>query len=379
MEKPKTKLTNSNIGKLEPGRYHDGGNLILSVKPTGARSWVCRVTVQGRKRDIGLGGWPLTTLSEAREKAIDIRRAARDNKPVVADREASNFATCAEAFIKMRTPQWENAKTPDGWRASLATYAFPTIGKMRVNDITANHLLEILKPIWNTKNETAGRVRNRIENILDYAKTRGFREGENPARWSGNLEYLLPKPGAVAKVTHHAALPYKELPAFWKDLSKRTGSAASCLQWIILTVSRSGEGRGARYDEFSDGLWIVPPERMKQRKEHRVPLTPGAAKFIPVQIDDEPLLFPSQSGGQLSDMAFSSLMKRMKVEVTTHGFRSTFRDWAAECTDAPREIIEMCLAHAVYGDVEKAYARSDLLDKRRALMEIWTAFVTGAR
>lgn len=371
------KLTERFVKTAPPGRHHDGDNLILSVKPTGARSWICRVTVQGKKRDIGLGGYPLTTLAEAREKAIDIRRAARDNKPVVADREASSFAACAEAFIKMKTPGWENAKTPEMWRASLATYAFPIIGKMRVNDITANHLLDILKPIWTTKTETAGRVRSRIEAILDYAKTRGFREGDNPARWKGCLEYLLPKPGAVAKVTHHAALPYKALPAFWQDLSKRTGSAARCLEWIILTISRSGEGRGARFDELSEHIWTVPAKRMKQRKKHRVPICKAAAQFIPIQIDEEPLMFPSEAGTPLSDMAFSSLLKRMKVEVTTHGFRSTFRDWAAEQTDAPREIIEMCLAHAVYGDVEKAYARSDLLEKRRALMERWTAFVTG--
>lgn len=370
------RLTERLVRAAAKGRHYDGDCLILCVSGTGARNWICRVTVDGRKRDVGLGGYPLTTLAEARQKAIDVRRAARDGKPVAAAREAANFAACAEAFVKLKAPGWENPKTAENWRASLATYANPVIGKMRVANITANHVLEIIKPIWTTRTETAGRVRARIEQVLDYAKVRGFREGENPARWRGNLEFALPKPGAVSKVQHHAALPYTDVPAFWLELEQRRGSAARCLQWIILTCARSNEARGARHSEIADQIWTIPAERMKQRKAHRVPITEVAANLLPPHIYDD-LLFPSEGGAPLSDMAMNQLLRRMRSEVTAHGFRSTFRDWAAEQTDAPREVIELCLAHAVYGDVERAYARSDLLDKRRTLMERWTAFVAG--
>ena len=373
------KLTEKKV-KEATGRLYDGGGLSLQVRKGGSKNWSLRIQVDGKKSEYGLGGWPLVSLAEARDAAFELRKAIKRGEPPQRRKKLDSelFAALAEAYLTVHEHSWKNAKSAAQWRASLEAYAYKVIGKKTAQSITKDDMLAILEPIWKTKTETATRVRGRIEKILDYAKTRGLRTGENPARWAGHLANLLPKPRQVTAVTHHSAMDYRAIPEFWRRLEQIGGTGAAALRWTILTAARSGETRGATYDELDSLVWIVPAERMKAKKEHRVPLTDAALAAIPPRTDEKnPLLFPAVRGGKLSDMSISAVLKRMGLTVTVHGFRSTFRDWAGESTSHPREVIEHALAHQLKDKAEAAYARSDLLDKRRRLMQDWAAYVTS--
>ena len=288
----------------------------------------------------------------------------------------------AEEYIKGHEASWRNDKHRYQWRQSLSTFAYPALGDTDVAAIGMTDVLKVLQPIWTTKTETASRTRGRIETILAYATVRGWRTGSNPATWRGNLAMVLPPPDKVAPVQHHAALPWQQMPAFWTKLRDRTGAGALCLQFTILTAARSGEARGAQWGEIDlDGsLWTIPAARMKAGKPHRVPLSEAAKIVLRLAAEgreqDAGLIFPGLKRGQpMSDMTLGAVLKRMgRADLTPHGFRSSFRDWAAEATDAPNHVVEQALAHAIGNSVEAAYRRGDLLERRRKLMEEWAAF-----
>ena len=363
--------------------------LYLHVSDSLARSWIVRVTVNGKRREMGLGGFADVTLAEAREKARAARKQVLQGIDPVAERQAERrrrktetvptFKMCAEAYIEAHAPEWRNQKHAAQWSATLGTYAYPTIGSMSVSDVDTAHVLEVLRPIWTTKTETATRLRGRIEQVLASATVAGYRKGENPARWRGHLDQLLPKPSKIAKVEHHAAMPIDELPDFMPKLAEVSGMSARALEFAILTAARSGEVRGATWDEIDlEGkLWTIPAERMKAGREHRVPLSEQAIellKSLPI-FEGVPYVFAAPRGGQLSDMAMTVILRRMGVPFVPHGFRSTFRDWCSERTHCPSDLAEMALAHAIKSAVEAAYRRGDMLDKRRELMQTWADFV----
>ena len=387
------------------GLYFVGGipGLILQVTGPDAKSWILRATVGGKRRDIGLGGFPAVTLAGAKEAAratrekisagidpVEERLAARS--ALAASRaSAISFQDTAERFITANEAGWKSAKHAAQWTSTLETYAYPSIGNLRVSDIGTQHVIEILEPIWTTKTETASRVRGRIESVLDYAKVRGYRQGENPARWKGHLDQILPKRSKVKKVEHHPALDYREVGPFMAELNKIVGLGARALEFTILTATRSGEVRGATWAEIDEksGIWIIPEGRMKAEKEHRVPLCPAALELLKAlpRIAGTDLIFPSRKNTKLSDMTLSAAIRRMnkskfKVDakgwrdaagkvVTVHGFRSTFRDWAGETTAYPREVIEHAIAHQIPDKAEASYARGTLFEKRRRLMADW--------
>jgi integrase len=409
------RLTAVQLLKLirKPGLYADGNGLYLEVSEGGA-SWIYRYRLNGRTRYMGLVPLALYGLQQARERAldarrlrhegidpIDARRAARARVRIEAAR-AVTFKQCAEAYVKAHRAGWRNAKHAAQWEATLATYAEPIIGALPVQTIDTALVMKVLEqevfgaanepvaPLWTAKPETASRLRGRMETILDWARVRGHREGENPARWRGHLDKLLPARAKVRKVQHHAALPYGELPSFMASLGAQQGVAARALEFMILTVARTSEVIGARWSEINlhEKIWIVPPERMKAGKEHRVPLS---ARSVAILEEMKPLsqterqdtvdasdLFVFQGGKQrepFSNMAFLMLLRRMKLDdLTAHGFRSTFRDWAAERTNFPSEVAEMALAHTVSNKVEQAYRRGDLFEQRRRLMVAWATF-----
>lgn len=368
------------VETASPGKHVDGRGLMLVVKEGGARSWVLRMQHNGRRRDIGLGPWPDVTLASAREKALEARRLIRDGGDPAAERRRAKttpFKDAATALIDSKRTGWGNAKHAAQWVSTLETYAYPKIGSMDVMIIGVEHVLSVLKPIWSEKPETASRVRQRIEAVLDYATARGLREGDNPARWRGHLDHLLPKPSKVKAVEHHAALDWREIGTFMQDLQAREGMAARALAFAILTAARSGEVRGMRWSEIdiANKVWTIPADRMKAGKEHRVPLSEQSVALLGERRDSEDLVFPGErSGKPLSDMSLTAVLRRMKRKETVHGFRSTFRDWAGEVTSFPREVIEAALAHRLKDKAEAAYARGDLFDKRRLLMEEWSAY-----
>jgi integrase len=375
----------------DAGRYCDGGGLYLQVGPNGNKSWLFRYCQDGRTRDMGLGALLDTSLAQARELAAEARQVtkrgldplkekqrARDAKRLEAAR-AMNFADCAALHIASKRDSWRNAKHARQWERTLETYAFPVMGKLPVQEIDTALVLRVLEPIWKTKTETAGRVRERIEAVLDAAKARGFREGENPARWRGHLQNLLPQPSAIRKVQHHKALPYIEIGAFMADLRELQDGSARALEFVILTATRTSEALGAQWGEIDldGGTWTIPANRIKAGKEHRVPLSVPVLKLLNSlyerRIDSN--VFPGwKKGKPLSNMAMLKLLERMGRDITTHGFRSTFRDWAAEQTAFPREVAEMALAHAVESKVEAAYRRGDLFAKRMKLMAAWADY-----
>jgi len=383
----------------KPGRYPVGvvAGLCLKVTDTGARSWVLRVMIGGKRRDVGLGGYPDVPLGLAREKARKAREDIVQGVDPIAQRAAAasalqaargaetTFEQAARKFIESKSAEWKNAKHAAQWGATLETYAYPVIGSLQVRDVVLSHVVKILEPIWNTKTETATRLRGRIESVLDWATVRGFRHGENPARWKGHLDKILPKPSKVTKVEHHVALPVDDIGAFMAELRKREGVAARALEFAILTAARSGEVRGATWSEIDldSGVWIIPGERMKAGREHRVPLSEGAIKLLQAlpRYGHTDLVFVAPRGGMLSDMTMTAVMRRMEVDAVPHGFRSTFRDWAAERTAYPRDVAEMALAHTIGDKVEAAYRRGDLFEKRCRMMADWAAFcntkVTG--
>jgi integrase len=376
----------------ERGYYGDGGGLYLLIGPTGAKSWAFRFRKNGRLREMGLGPLHTIGLAEAREKArecrrwrlegqdpIEIRRAKRMEDTLDAAK-AMTFRQCAEAYIASHEAGWRNLKHAAQWPSTLGTYVYPVFGSLPVQTVDVGLVMKAVEPIWATKPETAGRVRGRIESVLDWAKARGYRQGENPARWRGHLENLLPKKSKVRRVEHHAALPYCELAAFMAELREQKGVAARALAFAILTAARTGEVLGAKWAEIDlkARLWTAPAKRMKAGKEHRVPLSYAAIAILDRMqaIRSGDFVFPGgRARRPLSDMAMLMLLRRMeRSNLTAHGFRSTFSDWCSECTNFPAEVREMALAHAVGDKVEQAYRRGDLFEKRRQVMDAWANF-----
>lgn len=391
MSRVKNKLTARTVEtKKVSGYFSDGGNLYLRVSEGLTKSWAF-IYVKGSKRtEMGLGSVSNISLEEAREKAALLRKQLANGIEPLAEKQQQErekslqlaktmtFKDCAEAYINAHQSGWKNPKHLQQWQNTLTQYAFPIFGNLDVKSIDTALITKCLEPIWLTKNETAGRLRGRIESVLDWATVRGFRTGENPARWRGHLDKLLTKPSKVQQTEHHNALPYSEVNNFIRQLQQQDGIAAKCLEFTILTAARTGEAIGATWDEFDldAKLWIIPAERMKAQKEHRVPLSEHALRIIndmaAIRFND--YVFPSNRKG-LSNMAMLTLLRRMnRNDITVHGFRSTFRDWAAESTDHPSEVVEMALAHTIKNQVEAAYRRGDLLEKRRALMESWAIY-----
>lgn len=377
-------LTDLKVKNAKPGTHADGGGLYLVVKPTGSKSWVYRYQANGKRRLMGLGSVADVSLKQARTKAVaakaqfqaGIDAIAARKAPVIAD---VTFKTLALDYIEDNKGAWKNAKHVQQWENTLATYAFPKIGKLAPADITVDHVLAILKPIWREKTETASRLRGRLEKILDAAKVKGLRAGENPAAWKGNLEHVLPHPDKIAPVTHHPALPYNQVAEFMERVTGCEGTGALCLEFTILAACRSGESRLATWNEFDfeNLIWTIPAARMKMKREHRVPITKEMLDVLERarEVQTNEWVFPSvRRGVALSDMALTQIVRRLHPEVTVHGFRSTFRDWAAETTEYANEVLEMCLAHAVASSVEKAYRRGDLLERRREVMDAWAKY-----
>lgn len=376
------RLTTTAIrGISKDGLYPDGGNLYLRVGK--GRRWVFIFQWQGKRREMGLGSLQDVSLKDARTAAEQARLALRNGIDPLAARKAEEgrgktFGDVADAFIADKKVGWRNAKHRQQWTNTLATYA-KDLRPIPVAEISTADVLKALKPIWTTKPETASRVRGRIENVLDAAKAQGLRTGENPAAWRGNLAHLLPKRSKLTR-GHHRALPYEKAPEFWAALNERTGVAAKALQFTILTCARTSETLGARWAEidFEKAIWIIPAGRMKMAEVHRVPLCPAAIQLLrEVELLAGEHVFPGNGKATLSAAAMDALLKRMKVDATVHGFRSTFRDWAGDSTSHPREVVEAALAHKVGDSVERAYRRGDALSKRRGLMTDWASFLCG--
>jgi integrase len=395
------KLSAVEVAKAKgPAVLHDGGGLYLRVSRTGARSWVFRFQLDGKRRDMGLGPYPDISLAEARWRATEHRKQRHDGIDPLDAKEAQGqaqrlslakgrtFREMAEEFIVRNEVGWRNAKHRQQWRNTLQTYVYPTLGELSVAAIDIGLVVQVLDPIWTEKPETAGRVRGRIEAVLDAATVRGFRQGPNPAQWKGNLAHILPARAKVRAVEHHAALAFDDLPEFLAELRSRPGMAARALEFVILTAARTGEALGATWSEIDPAakVWTIPASRMKGAREHRVPLSEAALavleKVQPLALakDGKPDLtapvFPGPRRAlPMSNMTMLMLLRRMTRDgLTAHGFRSTFSDWAAERTAYPREVVEMALAHAVENKVEAAYRRGDLFDKRRKLMVSWAGF-----
>jgi integrase len=390
-------LTTLQVKSAPPGRHADGGGLHLLVKPSLARSWVFRFMLNGRSRDVGLGaaGQGGMSLADARDEAAALRLKVKAGIDPLdeRDREAAQalaaaqaakvagttFREMATAYIAANEESWRNPKHRQQWANTLTTYVYPVIGDLPVGEVDTGHVLKILEPIWKGKAETASRVRGRIETILDNAKARGYRQGENPARWRGHLAQILPARTRLSR-GHHKAVAYEKIPAFVGALHNREAVAALALEFTILTAARSGEVIGGRWSEIDldKAIWIIPADRMKAAKEHRVPLSGRAVAILEgLKPLGSEWLFPGARGDKLSGMAMAMLMRRMKVDATVHGFRSSFRDWAAECTGYAHEVAEMALAHTIENKVERAYRRGDLFDKRRRLMDDWAAYCAG--
>ncbi|UPK35548.1 integrase arm-type DNA-binding domain-containing protein [Bradyrhizobium sp. 186] len=383
--------------KREPGRYADGGGLYLQVSPAKTKSWLFRFMLSGRAREMGLGPVDIVSLSEARDAArgcrklllagvdpIEARRLER-LKNQAATAKLITFRECAEKYIAAHEGSWRNEKHRAQWTSTLKTYAYPTIGALAVATVDTSLVIGIVEPLWSTKPETAGRVRGRIESVLDWARVREYRQGENPARWKGHLDHLLPKRSKVARVKHHPALPYPDLPRFMNELRARKGLTARALEFTILTVARTGATVGATLEEVDvkARVWTVPAERTgakitgQDSKPKRVPLSARALAILKALPREEgnPYLFIGAKAGQpLSNMAMLELLREMRPGYVPHGFRSTFKDWCSETTNYPNEVSEAALWHVVADRVEAAYRRGDLFQKRRALMSDWAAY-----
>lgn len=390
-----------------PGFHAVGGTagLLLRVSDTGARYWVMRTTVGAKRRDIGIGPYPEIGLAKAREIGAELRLKVRDGIDPVAERQAARaslvqarataktFDQAAKEFLATKVAEFDNPKHAAQWQSSLRDYASPVLGKMLVRDIELSHILNVLQPIWTTKTETASRVRGRIESVLAWATVKKYRSGDNPARWKGHLNAVLPKPSKVSKVEHQPALPYERICGFIGDLRTKHGIGAHAVEFAVLTAARSGEVRGARWSEIDleQALWTIPGDRMKAGKEHWVPLSDDAVQLLKRLPRLNDLVFPAPRGGTLSDATMTKVIKDMHLQstraggqgyadpkldrvATIHGMRSTFRDWAGETTSYPRETIEHALAHRLKDKSEAAYARGSQFDKRRELMTSWASF-----
>lgn len=368
------------------GRHADGGGLYLSISPNGARRWVFLYRWHGKPTEIGFGPARDVTLARARELAGQARtKLAEKINPKDARRPTggATFGECADRVLEAMRPSWRNGKHAAQWEMTLRDYAGP-LRRLSVDKITTDDVLSVLKPLWHAKPETASRLRGRIERVLDAAKAQGLRSGENPARWRGHLDQLLPKRQRLTR-GHHAAMNYADVPAFITDLQSRDATAARALEFAILTAARSGEVLGARWVEFDldRAVWTVPAARMKAGREHRVPLSRRALKIVKAMHDarEGDFVFPGDKPDKpLSVMALAMVLRRMKVDgVTVHGFRSAFRDWAAECTNFTNEVCEAALAHVIENKAEAAYRRGDLFDKRRKLMEAWATYCAAPK
>ena len=388
--------------------------LHLQVTPSKARSWILRMTVGARRRDIGLGPYPSVTLAMARDKAREARekvtsgidpveeRKAAKAALIAAQRRGLTFKMAVDACLATKLDEFKNEKHRQQWRSTLETYAVPELGMMLVDEITAGDVLRVLAPIWQTKTETASRLRGRIEAVMSWATAAGHRSGDNPARWAGNLKELLPAPSKLAKEDNHPAVALEDAARWFADLRQRDGFGARALEFVVLTAARSGEVRGATWDEIDldRGMWSVPAARMKSGREHRIPLSPRAIALLEdlPRLQDNPLVFPGARGSQMSDMTLSATMKRIheaavkagggdeaagyldprsKRPAVPHGLRSTFKDWAVEKTHFPNEMSEIAISHSVGSKVEAAYRRGDMLEKRRQMMVAWASFLEG--
>ena len=389
------RLSPAKVRTAKAGMLCDGGGLYLQCTANAdeilRKSWLFRFAINGRERYMGLGSLDVVSLLEARRMATECRRlhlagidpiehrnAARMQAALEASK-AMTFDECRDTYIKAHSAGWRNAKHRQQWESTLNTYCSSLFGKVSVQAIDVTLVMKALEPIWTTKPETASRVRGRIESILDWAKVRGLRTGENPARWRGHLDHLLPARNKVRKVKHHSALPYTEMEVFMAELRGRDGIAARALEFAIFTATRTNEVIGARWDEFdlAATVWTIPESRMKAGREHRVPLSDGAVAIIEAMRSarQNDYIFAGDRRSTLSNMALLMALRRMKRDaVTAHGFRSTFRTWAAEQTIFPREVVEAALAHTVGNNVEAAYQRGDLFDKRRKLMDAWSFY-----
>lgn len=372
----------------QPGRHSDGGGLYLSITNAGARRWVFLYRWQGKPTEMGLGSATKgqVSLARARELAGDARSLLASGVSPLAEKRAKQsaataaktFGEVADSYIEAMSPQWRNEKHRAQWVMTLREYAAP-LRSMDVSAITTEDVVAVLKPLWAQKPETAGRLRGRVEVVLDSAKAKGFRSGENPARWRGHLALILPKRQRLTR-GHHAALPYRDMPAFIRQLRLQNSVGAMALEFCILTAARSGEVLGARWDEINrkTRIWVVPAERMKGGREHRVPLSPRAVAILKTlqALKTGPFVFPGQDLKRpLSSMAMAMVLRRLeRTDITVHGFRSSFRDWAGEETDFPRDVAETALAHTNQNKVEAAYRRGDAIEKRHAMMSAWAEF-----
>lgn len=384
------KLTKKLVENLGAGRHGDGNGLYLVVDPSCARRWIVRVVVKGQKNkmgaplrtDFGLGGADVVTINQARERALEYRRMAKQglNPRFNAAREVPTFEEVAQQVHIDRMPTWKNQKHGQQWINTLRDYAFPKIGRMPIDSIDQPEVMMCLAPIWTEKHETAKRLAQRIKIVLDVAKSKGFRSGENPVTGIKDAQAL---PKVKHKAKHHMAMGWQDVPSFYAELQLRNAMAAKALMFTCLTGARTSEVLGMRWEEIDldARLWTCPAQRMKTGEKHRVPLTDEMRAIVePLKAMQSEYVFEGQKRHKpLSNMSMLMLLRRMKVEgVTVHGFRSTFRDWASEVANAPREVAEMSLAHTVGSNVERAYARSDLIDKRRVLMERWSDYVAGS-
>jgi integrase len=391
MARPVNKLSVRETQRdLEPGLYGDGGGLYLQVSQQRTKAWVFRFMLAGKARKMGLGDFDRISLKDVREKARQAYKLVSDGidpiderlsrKAAIALEKAKTvtFKECAEKYIAAHEATWRNEKHREQWKNTLATYVYPVVGSLSVADIDIGLVLRVLEPIWADKPETAGRVRGRIETILNWAAVRKYRTGDNPARWRGHLEQVLPRRSKVARVKHHKAVPFAELPGFMDALRHREGISAKALEFTILTATRTNETVGARWSEISlkEKVWIVPAERMKGDREHRIPLSDAAIALLDDLPREGSYIFPgAKKDSTLSNMAMLELLRGMRSnKETVHGFRSSFRDWASERTAYPNEVAEMALAHAVRDQTEAAYRRGDLFEKRRRLMADWAAY-----
>lgn len=389
-------LTSAQVEAItRPGTWRVDAQLYLQVRDHGTRSWLFRYQRGGRPRWMGLGPVELVPIAEARKKALECRVQLLNGVDPFEAREAERpapqpgparkpsvptFATCAEQYIAAHEAGWKNDKHRAQWVSTIRSYANPVIGKLAVSEVAVGHIVSILQrdDLWTAKPETAGRLRGRLERILDWARAMGHREGTNPARWKGSLSHLLPPLNKVQRIKHHAAIPYADLPALVAELSARHGTSAEALLFLILTAARTGEVIGATWGEVNldDAVWVVPSARMKSGRPHRVPLSDGAVALLRALPARKGLLFPgARPGKPLSSMAMLELLRGLRGHgVTVHGLRSSFRDWAAECTGYPREVAEAALAHVVGDRTEAAYLRTAFFDQRRRLMADWASF-----
>jgi len=403
MARQQQRLSALQVTKLtKPGLYGDGGGLTLQITATGAKSWLLRYMVAGKPFGMGLGPTHTVSLAEARQKALDARKllidginplaAKKQNKiaAALADAKMMTFDQCAEAYILAHKAGWKNAKHGDQWTNTLNTYASPVFGHLPVAEIDTGLVVKCLAPIWESKTETASRVRGRIESVLGWATTSGYRTGENPARWKGHLENLLATISKSSRTKNHPSLPWQRIGAFMSALRVREGVSARAVEFAILTACRSGEVRGAQWAEFDTvgKLWTIPAERMKAKREHQVPLSDAALALLESlpKDDDAEVVFAGTKGQPLSDMSLTAVIRRMNGDekpvwadtngdsITVHGFRSTFRMWAAESTNYPREVAEHALAHQLPDAVERAYQRGSQFAKRAALMAEWAVY-----